>query len=278
MISVISLLVVVILSILLTRIATVALSSTGLSREVARFQARSAFSGTGFTTSESERVVRHPIRRRILMTLMLLGNAGVITAISSLILAFVNSSQTGWPLWLKLTTLLTGLILLWGVASSRWVDHHLSLIIGRALKRYTAIEVRDYASLLNLTGEYVIVELFVETDDWLANKTLSEARLWDEGILVLGIQRSDGSYLGAPVGATSISPGDTLVAYGRIVALEEIDVRRRGWIGEHQHVEAVAEQKDVIVQEQGEEVSASSPQDMVLSKEHHPGSRAVTHP
>jgi Trk-type K+ transport system membrane component len=38
------------LSLLITRIATIALSVTGLSRETARFQARSAFTGVGFTT------------------------------------------------------------------------------------------------------------------------------------------------------------------------------------------------------------------------------------
>lgn len=52
MFAIASLLVVLVLSLLVTRIATVALTHTGLSREVARFQARSAFSGVGFTTSE----------------------------------------------------------------------------------------------------------------------------------------------------------------------------------------------------------------------------------
>ena len=99
MISIVSLLVVLTLSILVTRIATVALTHTGLSRESAKFQARSAFTGVGFTTNESEKVVNHPLRRRILLALMLLGNAGVVTAVSSLILSFVNLNQSGTMLW-----------------------------------------------------------------------------------------------------------------------------------------------------------------------------------
>jgi Trk-type K+ transport system membrane component len=87
MISIVTLLIVLTLSILITRIATVALTHTGLSRESAKFQARSAFTGVGFTTSESEKVVSHPVRRRILLTLMLLGNAGIVTAVSSLIVS-----------------------------------------------------------------------------------------------------------------------------------------------------------------------------------------------
>ena len=58
--AVASLLVVIVISLMVTRMATIALTATGLSRESARFQARSAFSGAGFTTSESEAVVRHP--------------------------------------------------------------------------------------------------------------------------------------------------------------------------------------------------------------------------
>ena len=45
--------VVVIVSLLVTRVATVALTLTGMSREMVRFQARSALTGVGFTTSEA---------------------------------------------------------------------------------------------------------------------------------------------------------------------------------------------------------------------------------
>lgn len=53
-----SLLVIVAVSLVVTRVATVMLTATGLSREVARFQARSAFTGSGFTTSESADAAR----------------------------------------------------------------------------------------------------------------------------------------------------------------------------------------------------------------------------
>ncbi len=67
--AVLSLVVVVALGLLTTRVATVALTMTGMSLEHARFQARSALTGTGFTTSEAEAVVGHPARRRIVMAL-----------------------------------------------------------------------------------------------------------------------------------------------------------------------------------------------------------------
>ncbi len=74
--ALVSLLVTIGLSLLVTRVASIALAMTGLSHDLAKFQARSAFTGVGFTTSEAEKVVAHPVRRRILMLLMLLGNAG----------------------------------------------------------------------------------------------------------------------------------------------------------------------------------------------------------
>lgn len=54
MTAVLTLLVVILESMVITRIATIALMATGLTRESARFQARSALTGVDFTTSESE--------------------------------------------------------------------------------------------------------------------------------------------------------------------------------------------------------------------------------
>jgi hypothetical protein len=48
----------ILLSLLVARVATVAFVLTGLSKEAAR----SVLSGTGFTTSEAEGVVGHPVR------------------------------------------------------------------------------------------------------------------------------------------------------------------------------------------------------------------------
>lgn len=54
MTAVLTLLVVILESMVITRIATIALMATGMTRESARFQARSALTGVDFTTSESE--------------------------------------------------------------------------------------------------------------------------------------------------------------------------------------------------------------------------------
>lgn len=240
MIAIISLLLVVMISILVTRIATLALIHTGMTREAARFQARSAFTGTGFSTREAEQVTNHPVRRRIVMLLMLSGNAGIVTIVSSLILSFIGPRELG-TLSLKLLLLIGGLGILWIAGNSNWVDRHLSRIIDRALRRYTRLDVRDYSSLMHLAGDYRLVELRVASDDWLANRTLKDAELRDEGLVVLGIKRESGTYIGGPKGDSMVLPGDTLLVYGRILNVEELDSRRKDWTGDREHRERVRE-------------------------------------
>jgi len=134
MIAIVSLLIVLTMSILITRVATVALIHTGISRQSAKFQARSAFTGVGFTTNESEKVVNHPLRRKILLVLMLLGNASIVTAVTSLILTFVDLKGSQQSVALKMGILIAGIIALWVTASSKWLDRHLLKFISRILK------------------------------------------------------------------------------------------------------------------------------------------------
>lgn len=226
MAAVLSLLIIVTVSILVNKVATVALTHTGLSQESARFQARSAFTGVGFTTSESEQVVNHPVRRRILMLLMLFGHAGFVTVISSLILTFISPKTSSVDWVVRLLVLASGLTILWVLATSDWINHWLSRVIGWALKRWTRLDVRDYASLLRLSGEYEVSEMAVEAGDWLADKTLAQLSLRERSVMVLGIQRRDGTYVGAPDGQTKILPGDVLILYGLEPAIQNLDERQ----------------------------------------------------
>lgn len=252
MLGAVSLVLVVTLSILITRVAAIALIHTGVTRELARFQARSAFTGAGFTTDESERMVNHPVRRRIIMWLMFLGNAGIVTGITSLMLTFVNEGD-GIPNWVKLAGLIVALGVLWMLASSHWVDRHLSSLVNRLLSRYTELNVRDYADMMNLTGEYTLVDLRVREEDWLNGKTLGECNLRDEGLLVLAIYRRDDTFIGTPQPDTKFHAGDRLVLYGRRDAIDRLDERRQGVSGEASHDEGVEEQDEVVEKEKRED-------------------------
>lgn len=247
MFTTLSVVVVVALSLLVTRVATVALTLTGLSREAARFQARSALTGSGFTTSESESVVNHPVRRRIVMMLMLVGSAGIVTVLGTTALSYATARARGETLTATLV-LVAGLLLLLWVASSKTIDRALQPVILRALQRYTDIDARDYAALLHVAGDFAVTEMAVDGDDWLADAELKDLRLSDEGVLVLGVQRADGvTYVGAPKGFTTVFPGDVLILYGHVDRITELDQRRRS-DGAHAHMRAVLEQRQLYAE------------------------------
>ena len=248
MIAVISLLLVLTISMIVIRVASVALVHTGMGREVARFQARSAFTGAGFTTSEAESVVDHPLRRRIVAWLMLAGNVGIVTAMSSLMLSFVDM-RGSQDAWLALGVLAAGLISLLVVSSSAWVDRYLCRAISWALKQFTQLDARDYARLLHLREDYGVSDLRVQPGEWLAGRTLEEAGLVNEGILVLGIECPGGHFIGAPAQDTQIRGRDRLLLYGRTPRIAEIDRRRSDSDGERSHHAAVVEQERISHEE-----------------------------
>lgn len=85
-------------------------------------------------------------------------------------------------------------------------------------------------------------ELVVEAEDWLADRTLIELRLAEEGILVLGVEKAGGAYLGAPRGQSRVEPSDTLYLYGSARQIAELDRHRDDARGNWHPHRAVDEQ------------------------------------
>lgn len=236
LLAVLPVFVVVLLSMVVGRVATMALTLTGMSREAARFQARSALTGSGFTTTESESIVNHPVRRRIVMTLMLVGSAGIVTVIGSIAIGAARTSAgRGDNQAIALLILVAGIVTLLWLMSRKPVDRALSRVIRAGLRRYTDLEVRDFESLLEIHGGYAVSELLIQPEDWICDHTLAELRLNDEGVLVLGVQRRNGGYDGAPTGTTQVRAGDNLLLYGHRNRIAELDQRVRGPAGDAAH-------------------------------------------
>lgn len=255
MFAILSLLLVLALSLLITRVAAVALMHTGMSAQSARFQARSAFSGVGFTTDEAEQVVNHPVRRRIVAWLMLFGNVGLVTAISSLLLS-ASAIERGSGLH-GVAVLVGGVAALLWFSSSAWVDRRMSWAISWALRHWTTIDARDYARLLHVREDYGISELQVEPGDWLDGKTLRQSRLAGEGVIVLGMECPGDYYLGAPGPDTPMRAGDVLVLYGRTPRIAELDHRTTGAAGDRAHSAARREREEIARREIAEAGRAS---------------------
>lgn len=244
---ILSLLVIFALSLLVVRVGSVALRMTGLSPDVASFQATSAFSGAGYTTEEAERTVSTPGRRAVVKALIRLGSIGLLGAISSLVLSFTGTGANARTL----AYILGGAGLLILLARSRWFNRLVTPLIERALSRATDLEVRDYARLLGLQREYRVAEVDVGSGDWLADETLAELDLPSEGVLLLGIERDD-MYVGAPGPETAVQPGDTVILYGREDRLRELSERETSDVRARE--DAVAEQEEIL-EEQDRRIS-----------------------
>lgn len=240
MIYVLALIVLLMLAMIAIRFGTVALMLTGLSQSLARFQARSAFFQVGFTTSEAESVVNHPVRREIILMMILAGNAGFVTVLASVVLSFTEAPEEGiWAQpWFRVSTIIVGLVLVWVVSYSKFMERRLNHVVSWALRRFTRLEAQDYMELLHLSHDYCIFEFEVHDGSWLAGQKLKELRLADEGIVVLGIERGAGGYIGAPRGSVELHRSDLLVGYGKEAAFAELEHRRAGEEGDRAHEEA----------------------------------------
>jgi len=244
MIAVISVLFIAMFFITASRVATIALVGTGMSTDAANFQARSALMGVGYTTSEAEDAINHPVRRKIILWLMTFGNAGIITGISSLVLGFIDAevSETA----LRATTLALGLVILVLLTRWRWLERPLARFTRFALARWTSLDTRDLANMLRFGHDFGIVEIYAHSGDWMVDRPLADLHLPNEGILILGVHRRGGEFIGAPRGRTIIHDGDTVVAYGQVHHLDEIDDRMAGRSGDQAHMLGVKEQAELL--------------------------------
>lgn len=244
MIALFGLLVVIVLSVVVVRIGAIALELTGLSRDVAAFQAQSAFSGVGFTTSESEFIASHPVRRRIVRILMLLGSAGITSTVATLVLTFVG--QTGEAAAYRLLILVAGLLGIWVLASSEYVYRVTRRLIVWALDKWTSVRIYDYEQLLGLGHGFTISRISVKPESWMSGRRLRDLKLNEEGVLVLAIYRKVGDmdrFIGVPSGNTTIEAGDLLICYGREDACISLSQRLRGAAGDLEHEEQVERER-----------------------------------
>ena len=239
MMAVLSVIMILIFSVMITKFATAMLAHTGLSQQTASFQARSAFCGVGFTTSESEKITRHPIRRKIVFNLMLMGNAGIVTVIASVLLTFVNQNEKALDWYYNVAIIGGGVSLLWILASDHRIDSWLTRVINKMLGRYSKTYKKDFSSIYKFRDDYHMVEMEIQEDSWLAGKTLGKALLRSEGISILGIEKVDSTYLGVPSANTVVHAKDIAILYGRGDNIKQLDIRKANKAGDDAHEKAV---------------------------------------
>ncbi|BEP18091.1 TrkA C-terminal domain-containing protein [Pyrofollis japonicus] len=255
-------LLVVLFSTIIVRIGAKAFEKTGLSKDVAIFQATSAFTGVGFTTSEAEYITNHPVRRRIALWLMKLGSAGLTSAVASLVLTFVGNTSS--QMLINGIAVLGGIGLIYLFSRSNLMDKALGKFIEWASTRWANLKIIDYEHVLGLSKGYTISIIRVKPGSWLDGKSLREAKLRDEGVVVLGVYRQTPQgeiFIGAPRPDFKIRGGDRLVCYGPEDVLEGLPERIKGPRGDLEHAIAVARQKikEAVEEEEIKEAEIAGP-------------------
>jgi len=212
-------LLVVFVSFLIVRAAAIALMMTGMDENRARFQALSAFSGTGFTTKEAESVVNNPLRRRIITWLMILGNAGIVTVIITATTSFVTSK--GYQLSINVLILLVGIYLIYKIVTRKGFTRRWESFIEDKLVKSHVFEEGVTEDLLHLFEGYGLVRAIITENSPFVGSSLSECELSGKGLLVLGIER-DKDWFPIPKAKETINEGDRLVVNGHLRILREL--------------------------------------------------------
>ena len=209
-----SIFVILSLSVFVIRLASVALRLTGLTNESARFQALSAFTGTGFTTREAETVVNYPVRRRVISLLMIIGNMGLVTVLATVVVSLVRTEGEMHAVVIQLTWLLLGLGLLWFLMLNKTADRILCAWIGKLLESTTFLGKRPFHRLVQVGDGYSVCEHPVPVH-WLndtAGRLISELDRRD--LVLLGTRSADREEFDADADVTALTNDHMLVLFG----------------------------------------------------------------
>lgn len=213
MVAVVTLIVIAMVSLLAVRAGSTALMMTGLSWDAASFQSYSAFFGVGFTTSEAEMVVNHPVRRRIIRDLILAGNVGVTSSLATLVATLVQNSSGVRPL-LIVSGLVVGLGLLLYLTRVSWVQRAIDKAIQRTLEKSGLVRVMDYELLLRIQHGFVVSEVEIVANTPIVNQSLRQSRPWDHGVVILAVKTDGKANAGLPNAKTVLREGDVVTVYG----------------------------------------------------------------
>ncbi len=222
MATALSLFVILTLSTITVRVGTAALWLTGLPEYEARFQALSAFTTTGFTTSQASLVVSHPDRRRIISVLMILGNAGIISVLATVILSYVEFEPSVESLGLELFWLSVAAVLFWVFGISKWADRNMMRFIYLCLRGKKRLSVERIENLLLLPNGYQVAAITVGEGSKSVSELLSALRAKGRQAIVLGLLHSDDTYISAPLGEVEVQPSDRFLLYGNTRELEAL--------------------------------------------------------
>ena len=221
---------VLIVSFIIVRIGAIAFQLTGLEWSLAKFQALSCFSGTGFTTKEAELVTGNKQRRKIATVLIILGNAGFVIMIATLagslvpqetILSRLSESFLPFdirPELVKWVNLVIIIVVVYGIyrifTHEKFVRKMTNILRKKIIKKEIFQKV-SFEELLLATGGYGISRIAVSAGSPVLNKTLAKSGLREQDIMVLATVRGSETIPNPPANM-KILLADELICFGKL--------------------------------------------------------------
>ncbi|WP_256223832.1 hypothetical protein [Paenibacillus sp. 1_12] len=200
---------------LVLEVSSTLLIISGLKKEIARFQAVSMLTATGFTTLESELILRHPIRRNIGVFLILFGVFSLAVLIS------IISNLMGQNLRIPALTVVTiGLAIIWLSIKNKKIMSLLKRKFHRHLNQQFELHQLPIEEILYTSDTDWIKDVHIHADSKLIDQRTDTLFGQEEDILMLFVQRDDQKIRHQCLKLT-IQEGDILFVYGSKLAIGE---------------------------------------------------------
>lgn len=239
---------IVVASVIVVQIGAIALELTGVEKRVARFQAVSCFTGTGFTTREAETITANPRRRKIAIILMIIGFAGFVTLIGTFagsmkdhdaILQFpLNFLSPFIPekyyLWVNLSLYLIVGLILWRAFKSSRLGARANDFLRKHIEKRKLIRPVNFNEMVVATGGWGVCRIDIRDGNPAVGKTLQELGLRNLKIYPLAIERKLKT-ISMPTADTRLEKNDQLICFGKLTAI------RKELLGEEKLNEAEGE-------------------------------------
>jgi len=219
-----------IISFIVVRIGAIAFQLTGLEWSLAKFQALSCFSGTGFTTKEAELITSHKQRRKIASTLIVFGNAGLVIMIATLagslvpqetILSKLSESFLPFDIppylvrWVNLVIIMVLVYVIYKIFTHEKSVRKLTNFLRKKIIKKEIFQKVSFEELLLSTGGYGVSRITISAGSPVLNKTLANSQLRENDITVLATVRC-AETIPNPSANMKILLGDELICFGKL--------------------------------------------------------------
>lgn len=205
-----------IIYITISDIFTIFFRLTGLSEEKSRFQVLSLLTNSGFTTAESETIVKSAIRRRIAKVIMLIGYASTVTIVSVIVNIISNMSRPEQD-YIIGHTIIAGLVFIafYYLRGRPFFKSHFDRIIERFGNRIMFGTDSNPVNTLDYYGKIALAQVYLKNlPSYLENTNLLNSGMKENfNVMVMAVKRGEDDFIQAS-GRTVLEKDDIIIVWG----------------------------------------------------------------